>query len=70
METFKDFLNEKMDDEVILQALADKDINAKIEKGVVYVDSDDVSSAKKVLKGIGCKMSVKGGLNESPDDKE
>jgi hypothetical protein len=48
-----------------LQALADKDINAKIEGNMVIVDKDDVQSSQKILKSIGCTKKFKGGLNES-----
>lgn len=63
---FRDIITEKLnDDDAVLQSLADKDINAKIDGNSVIVDKDDVQSAKKVLKSIGCTKKVQGGLNES-----
>lgn len=67
---FRDIISEKHDEDAILQALADKDINAKIEGNMVIVDKDDVKSAQKVLKSIGCTKKVKGGLNESQLNEE
>jgi DNA-binding ferritin-like protein len=62
---FRDIISEKVSDDYVLQTLADKDINAKIEDGKVIVDKSDVQSAQKVLKAIGCTKKVQGGLNES-----
>lgn len=63
---FRDIITEKLnDDDAVLQSLADKDINAKIDGNIVIVDKDDVQSAKKVLKAINCTKKVQGGLNES-----
>lgn len=62
---FRDIISEKQTDDFVLQALADKDINAKIENGKVLVDKSDVKGAEKVLKSIGCTKKVQGGLNES-----
>lgn len=62
---FRDVITEKQTDDFVLQALADKDINAKIEGGKVVVDKDDVQAAQKILKSIGCTKKVQSGLNES-----
>lgn len=62
---FRDIISEKQTDDFVLQALADKDINAKIENGKVVVDKSDIKGAEKVLKAIGCTKKVQGGLNES-----
>jgi DNA-binding ferritin-like protein len=62
---FRDIISEKVSDDYVLQTLADKDINAKIEDGKVIVDKTDVQSAQKILKSIGCTKKVQGGLNES-----
>lgn len=59
---FKEFLkesNKELDDEYIMQELADKDINAKIDDKYVYVDKDDITLAKKILKNIGCAKAIK-----------
>jgi DNA-binding ferritin-like protein len=61
---FRDIISEKQNDDYVLQALADKDINAKIEGNMVLVDREDVQTAQKVLKSIGCTKKVKGSLNE------
>lgn len=66
---FRDIISEKQTDDFILQALADKDINAKIDGDKVIVDKDDVKSAQKVLKAIRCTMKVQGGLNESMNEE-
>lgn len=57
--------NTVMKNDFVLQKLADSDINAKIEKDFVIVDKSDVKKAEKILKSIGCKKSVKSGLNET-----
>lgn len=62
---FRDIISEKKTDDFVLQALADKDINAKIENGKVVVDKSDIKGAEKVLTAIGCTKKVQGGLNES-----
>ena len=67
---FRDVITEKQTDEFVLQALADKDINAKIEGGKVVVDKDDVQAAQKILKSIGCTKKVQSGLNESQELNE
>ena len=66
---FRDIISEKQSDDGVLQALADKDINAKIDGDKVIVDKDDVKSAQKVLKSIGCTKKVQGGLNESLNEE-
>ncbi len=62
---FRDIIAEKVSDDYVLHALADKDINAKIDGDTVIVDKSDVQSAKKVLKAINCLKKVQGGLNET-----
>ena len=52
-------MEEKLSDEFVMQTLADADINSKIENGMVHVDKADMTQAKKILKKIGCTMSVK-----------
>lgn len=66
-ENFKEYLEEEMNQlrgERVLQALADKDINASIKNGEIHVSSDDVKEASAIVKKLGCKLKVKGGLNE------
>jgi uncharacterized protein (DUF2147 family) len=63
-----DKLDEAQDADFVLQALADADINAKIEGDTVIVDKDDVKETKKVLKKIKCGRKVKSGLNEGEED--
>lgn len=54
-----------MDEEFILKSLADKDINAYIDKGTVYVDPTDTKEAKSILKKIGHpEMKVGKATNE------
>lgn len=53
-----------LDDESIMQALAKKDINSKVDGDTVVVDKDDVKTAKSVIKSLGCNHEVKAGLNK------
>jgi len=66
MMSFKEFIAEakELDDDFVLNALADKDINAKIEGGKVLVDKDDVKQAQSIIKKIGCGKKVEGSLNK------
>ena len=61
MKKFTEFLAESMDDEFVLGALADKDINGYIDGKTIFVDADDVKEAQKIVKKIGCKKTVKAG---------
>jgi hypothetical protein len=63
-------LPESQDEEFVLQALADADINASIDGNIVMVDKSDVRGAQKVLKEIGCTRKVKAGLNENFEDMQ
>ena len=59
--TFTEFVQsvcESKSDEFVLQALADKDINAYIEDDKVLVDKTEVSNAQRILKSIGCKKKA------------
>jgi len=49
----------------LARELADKDINAKVDDSTVTVHSDNLDKAKEIVKHLGYKHSVVGGLNES-----
>lgn len=42
-----------MDEEHVVQILADNDINSIVDENVVLVDKSDVNEAKKILKKAG-----------------
>jgi len=59
---FKEYLEEskdEFDNKYIMQKLADKDINSKIENNIVYVDKSEIQNTKKILKALGSKLQVK-----------
>jgi len=49
----------KLTDEFVMQKLADKDINSKIENNTIYVDKSEIKNTQKILKSIGCTKQVK-----------
>ena len=42
-----------MEEEHVVQILADNDINSIVDENVVFVDKSDVNEAKKILKKAG-----------------
>lgn len=68
----KDFIIKEsignLDKAYIEQQLANKDINAKVEDGVVHVHPSNVRAAKSLLARLGYKQTVQGSLSEGIDD--
>ncbi len=60
---FREYLEESMQEkltyEFVMQKLADKDINSKIENNTIYVDKSEIKNTQKILKSIGCTKQVK-----------
>lgn len=64
-------LIESIEHEFILNALADKDINASHSNGTIKVHKDDLAKAKSHLKKLGFgHVKVTSGLNESEELEE
>ena len=60
MKQFTQLMNEiKHNDEYVMAALADQDINSTVKNGVVYVDKDDVTETKSIIKKMGQDYKVK-----------
>lgn len=62
MKKFSEYLKESQDEEYVMQALADHDINSLVKGNKVSVSKDDIIETKSILKKLKLNMQVIGNL--------
>jgi len=60
--SFTEYLKESRDDDFVMQALADNDINSIVKGTKVSVSKDDVEETKAILKKMKLNLQVVGNL--------